>query len=370
MENAERVIDGITHIGYDKDGKRQDVASLLTHMSDYGIERSVILPFDDPRGFHFANELLLRAVDKYPHKFIHFCRVDPKGKSTERELALRAGQGFRGLKLHPRSQKFEMTDERAVKIVRAAAKLGLPIFIHTEYSIQGEYDYIGDFSSLAKKVPKAKLIMGHSGMDFADKFANEILEVAKNPNVWFDVSTLIPEQVRGLIAGMGADRVIFGTDAPYDRPERVSGALAEIRKLPSGERMKVLCANLLRLVYCGKNEREGAACAAGDCWRLFIPVKNPSDALLKKIRFLPLARKEPIVTPVSAFGDFVSNDVAIYGIYKGKRLAVLADNDAGGIFVSDAPVNELRYGDERDCENYGKANKTKLELKKDLEKIF
>ncbi len=368
MENAERIIDGITHIGYDKDGRRQDAVSLLKHMSGYGIERSVILPFDDPRGFHFANDLLLRAVDKYPHKFIHFCRVDPKRKDAERELALRASQGFRGLKLHPRSQRFSMLDERAVKVVRAAAKLGLPIFIHTEYSIHGEYDYIGDFSRLARIVPKAKLIMGHSGMDFSEKFVDKILDVAKNSNVRFDVSTLISEQVRALIAGVGADRVLFGTDAPYDRPERVKGALAETGKLPSTERMKVLCTNLLRLVHRGKNER--ATAGTGDCSRLFIPVENPSDALLKKIRFFPLALKEPIVTPVSVFGDFVSRDAAVYGVFNGKRLAVLADNDAGGIFVSDAPINELRCGDERDCENCGKASKIKIELKKELEKIF
>lgn len=362
-----KIIDSHAHIGLDKDGKKQDAVGILGSMERYGIDRSVIFPFDDPNGFHHANDVIRSAVDKYPHRFIGFCRLDPTKDGAEKELLLRIRQGFRGLKLHPRSQKFSMLDPNVIKIVRLAARHKLPVLIHTEYSLYGERDYIGEFSKLAKRV-RAKLIMGHSGMDFAEGFVDRILEVAKNPNVWFEISVLAPEQVQGLIEHLGAERVLFGTDSPYGRVERIEGAVQKIAKLNFEERMKICCTNLLRLVYHDKKARSRGSVRPKFPHELFIPIEKPSEFLIKKIHILPLKNKEPMITPVSIFGDFVSHDLAVYGVYKGRRLAVLGDNESGGVLIMDS-VNEIRYGDERDCEDYGRSTKIKMELKKKIENI-
>src|SRR3989344_7960424 len=108
FENLENW-DSHTHIGLDKDEMNMSLKDLLKNMKKYNIKKSILFPLNDTRDqtFNIANDEIYAAYKKHPKKFIHFFRLNPHSKWKD-EFNLRVEQGFRGIKLHPRTQNFDL----------------------------------------------------------------------------------------------------------------------------------------------------------------------------------------------------------------------------------------------------------------------
>ena len=160
------------------------------------------------------NEFLKREVEAHP-EFIGFIALhqDLSEEEVEHEIAWALENGFKGIKLHPDFQKFNIDDESVEKFYRAAAGK-LPILFHIG---DDRYDYSRPerLVRMAKKYPKTTFIAAHFG-GYRCWHSAELYRGLDN--VYFDTCSslpfITPEKAKEIIDMLGADKFFFATDFP------------------------------------------------------------------------------------------------------------------------------------------------------------
>ena len=160
------------------------------------------------------NEFIKREVEAHP-EFIGFITLhqDLSYEEIEAEVEWALENNFRGIKLHPDFQKFNIDDEAAEKFYRAASGK-LPILLHIG---DDRYDFSKPYRlvNMAKKYPDVTFIAAHFGgyRCWADAPLYKGLE-----NVYFDTCSSLPfisaDEAKNLIDMFGADKFFFATDFP------------------------------------------------------------------------------------------------------------------------------------------------------------
>src|SRR5688500_15928134 len=83
----------------------------------------------EPDGYAAANDAVLAAAADHADRLVCFCRVDPHdGAVAEARRCLDAGA--RGIKLHPRAERFGMDAPAVGDIVALAHERRVPVLIH------------------------------------------------------------------------------------------------------------------------------------------------------------------------------------------------------------------------------------------------
>src|SRR5215217_5608350 len=102
------LFDAHTHIGADDpDGVRQSPDELLTLLA-HADARAAVFPMHEPAGYPPANDRVLEAAARSDGRLIAYCRVDPRDDAVaEARRCLDAGA--RGIKLHPRAERFTLS---------------------------------------------------------------------------------------------------------------------------------------------------------------------------------------------------------------------------------------------------------------------
>lgn len=210
FENV-RIIDCHAHIGKDKDGHKLSADRLIKLMNKSNINKAIVFPLNDIRNnrtFSQPNEEIFQASKTYKDRFIPFFRLNPN-TSWKKEFKLRLKQGFKGVKLHPRSQNFKLNSSPAMKIYEEAEKNALPVIIHTGFGLEAIAD---DILKITKTFPKLKFIIGHSAFVDIDSV---IKKIGKMNNVIFDTSTVKIFDLFDLLKKVDNDKIAFGSDTPY-----------------------------------------------------------------------------------------------------------------------------------------------------------
>ena len=206
-----KIIDCHAHLGQDKDHHQMTAARLIKLMDESNVDKAIIFPLNNPSdtvNFHGSNDSVLQAAKKYPERFIPFFRLTPH-KRWRDEFNLRVQQGFKGLKLHPRSQRFRLKFSKAMKMYDIAEKNNLAIMMHAAFGLEEIAD---DLLVIVKKFPKLRLIVGHSGFVDLD---NVIKKIAKMENVLFDSSAVKIFDLFELFKKVEYTKIVFGSDSPY-----------------------------------------------------------------------------------------------------------------------------------------------------------
>jgi len=172
-----------------------------------------------------VNNFIADTADQNP-LLIPFGTLHPDMTKEElsAEYARMKSRGIRGIKLHPDFQKFAADGKEAFKIL-SCLDGELPVMLHTgdkRYNFSNPKRII----SLAKSFPAIKFIAAHFGGYSEWEYAEDYKEVS---NVYFDTSSslafLDPERARQMIAFLGEDRFMFGSDFPMwsaaDEKERI-----------------------------------------------------------------------------------------------------------------------------------------------------
>lgn len=240
-----KIIDCHTHIGRDKDKHVLSADRLIKEMKKSNVNKSIAFPLNDPKSsgnFNEPNDAIFLASKVYKDKIIPFFRLNPH-KPWKEEFNTRVEQGFKGIKLHPRSQRFKITSARAMRIYKAAEKKNLVILMHAGFGLEEIAD---DLLEITKKFPKLRLIIGHAGFVDLD---NVIKKVAKMENVIFDTSTLKIFDLFELLKKVDYKKIAFGSDIPYyDIDLALQGLIdsAIIVGKTSNQIRKILGGNILR----------------------------------------------------------------------------------------------------------------------------
>src|SRR6266566_3798190 len=220
------IFDAHAHLGTDIDGMVGDYDQLEQIMGRYGILRAFVFCLDEPDrhpSFSAANDRTLEFAARSDGRLIPFVRLDlNESPLVEAERCLDAGA--RGIKLHPRAQKFTATDERLGPVFALAAERGVPILIHGG---RGLPPIAEGLRALVDRYPAAPLIIAHAGI--AD-LAHLAECMAGRKGVLFDTSTWSPIDLLDFYRQIPPEQVVYASDYPYgQQPNSLLSALKTTR---------------------------------------------------------------------------------------------------------------------------------------------
>lgn len=255
------VVDVHNHIGEGDTGGmwgnlKNTPDDLVERMDKNGIDKSVALPFVSGlmarEDFIAANNYVAAAVKKYPNRLIGFGTVTPMhGKFAIEEIRRFTEAGLKGIKLYPPGHGCYRVDADIMNpIMEEAIALNIPVLSHSDFTskICSPYQVV----RLAKRFPKATIIMAHFGMD-ADLiyFIPEIIEETKNVYVDTSCTPDIPENIYAVPAKTIADRMLYGTDLPTLSPEcnlKKLQVAEELFGLTKEQKKKILGVNAAKIL--------------------------------------------------------------------------------------------------------------------------
>jgi len=202
------------------------------------------------------NDTLLAMASRYPG-MLPIATVHPyDGQDAVKELERVAGRGMKVLKLHPHTQKFEVTDPRVGALVERAGELGVVVLFDNAGIIPGDCE---NLFNLALNHAKTKFIFAHmGGLHF--RFWN-ILALARTAenlfadNIYFDISATsalaagspIQEEFVWTIRNVGVDHVLLGSDFPQISLGKTLAALDRLG-LTESEKAQIRFENARKLL--------------------------------------------------------------------------------------------------------------------------
>src|SRR5919197_694143 len=161
-EGAE-IFDAHVHLGHDVDGFTGVYEELEQINDRYGVSRCFVFCMDEVDrhpAFRAANDRTLAYAERSGGRLIPFVRLDLAEEPVE-EATRCLDLGARGIKLHPRAQRFLLNDERLSPIFELAAERGVPILIHGGRGLPPIADHL---HRLVERYPGSQLIIAHGGI--------------------------------------------------------------------------------------------------------------------------------------------------------------------------------------------------------------
>ncbi|MBI3742669.1 MAG: amidohydrolase [Chloroflexi bacterium] len=236
------------------------VDRLLESMDAAGIDLSVLtnIGWATAAMCRETNDYILDAARRHPKRLIPFCTVNPRlGKQAVAEIERCAALGAHGIgELHPDPQGFDLADKRVMSpIVDAAMRHDLVVLCHASEPVGHAYPGKGTVTPqvlyrFVTNFPEARIVLAHWGGGLP--FYALMPEVRRAlANVWFDTATspflYEPGIWQAAASVVGPDRILFGTDYPLIKQERL---LCEVENasLPEKAKRAILGMNAARLL--------------------------------------------------------------------------------------------------------------------------
>lgn len=260
------------HVGPEEVLAGGTIDRLLKLMEECGIGRAVCFaPFPHQwKGREGSPNRWLADQIKHRPNLVGFGTLRPDVASVKDQVREVVELGFKGIKLHPQGQDFEILSPQGLAMAQAAEEAGLFVTYHSgvhAHRMKGMS--VLDFDEIAHRFPALRFSMEHVG---GYHFFNEALAVLFNnaPPPWqpgenhvyaglASIFTqhqnrfwyLSPQQIMELIVQVGVDQMIFGLDFPFNRERETMIGLETIRTrlgLDAQDQAKVLGGNLARVL--------------------------------------------------------------------------------------------------------------------------
>ncbi len=213
------------------------------------------------------NQWLEKELKTHP-RLRGFGTIDFGRTDFDDQVRAIAELGFRGIKLHPQGQEFDLLGPEAMKVYAAAEKANLFLTFHSGIHHYRLKSYrVVDFDEIAHHFPTLRFSMEHVG---GYCFFHEALAVMTNripfPPVpgkrcmvfggmtsiftqdynrfWY----MSRDRMIELIAQAGVSQLIFGLDFPYNLEQNTLTALSTLHELdlPPDDLALILGGNLRR----------------------------------------------------------------------------------------------------------------------------
>jgi uncharacterized protein len=205
------LFDAHTHVGdSDPDGARQTPEQLLEALEPIGA-RAVVFAMHEPDGYPEANDRVLAAAQESDGRLVAFCRLDPRADPlTEARRCLDAGA--KGIKLHPRAERFTLSEPAVREIVALAHERRVPVLIHAGRGIPA----LGqDTVRLSGEFTGARLILAHAAISDLAWLWRVLPE---HPNLFVDTAWWDPADMLAMFALCPPGNLLWASDSPYGRP--------------------------------------------------------------------------------------------------------------------------------------------------------
>ena len=222
------VVDAHGHVG-DFEGFDLDLEHLLKNAERYGVEKVLVSNVDGAELEETANldevetnRRALEIIEQHPELLRGIVWTRPTDGSAEAVvpfLAKRLANGeraFVGLKIHPEMNDFPADDPRVDPYFELAAERGVPVVYHC--GKPGTNSAPSKILGAARRHPDVPVILYHMGFKGPHEPAIDAVRAAvvrEEADLYLGTAQADPAAVVRAVTELGADRVVFGTDAVY-----------------------------------------------------------------------------------------------------------------------------------------------------------
>jgi predicted TIM-barrel fold metal-dependent hydrolase len=194
-----------------------------------------------------GNALLLTEIERFPGRFLGYAVYDPHDpESAERTAELLAMPGVIGLKLHPDTHEHPLDGPGYQRAFELAAERDCIVLAHGMFGSP----WCGPerFATVAARHPTVELLMGHAGLLPAG-FPAAAEVAVQHPNVTLELcgSRMTARQLAWLVETVGADRMVFGSDALF-LDLRVGLGRVQLAPISAADRDQLLFGTMTRLL--------------------------------------------------------------------------------------------------------------------------
>ncbi len=183
-------------------------ADLAARMSETGVSKCCVFSFYDKQDNEYVEAAVRGRQDLIPFAFINPKRPDA-ATTLERLVTT---QGFRGLKLHPFADGYHLNNFKIVDpLFEVCEQHRIPILCHG--LADNVYNTVYAFAEMADRFRRVNLIMAHGG--FMWSRAEAVRASKTRPNLYIETTCLLPAGIADGIDDIGAEKYIFGSDAPW-----------------------------------------------------------------------------------------------------------------------------------------------------------
>lgn len=209
--------------------------NIIAEMDEAGVDKAVIFGVDygllfgePPLHIFDVNKLYADAAKRHEGRFIPFMAIDPRRRGAQKHCDQAYHEwGMKGFKLHA-GVGYMPDDPVCYWVYERAAQWKIPIMVHTggapSVALRWENSRPAYFASAAARYPEVNFIFAHCGdvawWQEAAQAAIWLKNVYLDLSLWQKPYKKMPklrfyQWLRNLIDDVGAEKILFATDAPY-----------------------------------------------------------------------------------------------------------------------------------------------------------
>jgi predicted TIM-barrel fold metal-dependent hydrolase len=238
MRDGFRIYDAHAHLGVARhSGRRHRAEDLLRTMDRTGIDRALLIPFPVVEDYRAEHNGIAAAMRAYPDRFSGAACIDPFIPEPDFQTEVRRcaqDLGFRALKLQPQYQALNPVSGRGDFLFAAALEHKLTLVVHT--GAGAPFALPSLYIMPARKFPDLPIVLGHAGGGLY--VLEAIVAASVCPNVFIELSSLMPHHIHEVLAHVPAERLMIGSDLP-DSAEVEIGKILGL-DLPTAARQQIL----------------------------------------------------------------------------------------------------------------------------------
>ena len=216
MKDGYKLYDTHTHIGHARhSGRTRTADDLLRQMDAFGVDKSVVIPYPVVEDHRAEHDLIGRAVHDHADRLVGTACLDPfVPEAAFREEVRRCVErwGFRALKLQPKYQAINPISPRSDFFFTTAVEHDLRLIVHTGDGVPFSLPSL--YILPAQRFAGLTIVLGHAGSSIF--YAEAIVAALQCPNIFIELSTLMPHFVGEILGHVPPTRLMVGSDLPED----------------------------------------------------------------------------------------------------------------------------------------------------------
>ena len=214
---AERAMEKLTDLSYQKPFHNGTVAGLLNSMDEAGIYKSIVQSIATKPDQ--VENILNWSIKIKSERIEPFISIHPESKNYIEILKKAKDNGIKGLKVHPHYQGFNADDEKIFFMYETFCKFNLIVLFHSgeDLAFPGcDNASTERMLKVKEKFPEMKIILAHYG---AYREWDKVYELLAGKDLYFETSFILEEAGEEMfkkIMGKHSDnKIMFGTDSPW-----------------------------------------------------------------------------------------------------------------------------------------------------------
>jgi predicted TIM-barrel fold metal-dependent hydrolase len=224
------------------------VSGLAAEQRRAGVDVSVVQPVaTKPSQVRTINDWAAASQSEH---VLFFGAMHPGFDEPAAEMARIRSLGLHGIKLHTEYQFFTPDEQRMAPIYEAAIEQGLPILFHAgeDEFMPTLYGACESFAKMLERWPGLTAVLAHMGGYRQWEAARHcIVGLPCLLDTSYAMGHMPDEEFVVMVEEHGADRVLFGSDEPWDDAAKQLEVLRSL-PLPAEQRQAIERGNAARLL--------------------------------------------------------------------------------------------------------------------------